>query len=105
MKPIDSRNLTWEGLQGQLTEKLVLVYRALQTHGPATVRELAERAEIDILTIAPRMFDLRELGLCEKVEDVRVGRVHCGRYRAVLMDEWRANAERITRNAEQMALL
>ena len=66
MKPIDFRNNTWADVQDRFAEGLRReVYRALETHGPSTTRDLAERSGIDILSLRPRVTELYQLGLVE----------------------------------------
>ena len=65
MKPIDLRNETWEQVLDRVTDKRTDVHFLLQIHGPCTCRQLAERANRDILSIAPRVTELFQLGLVE----------------------------------------
>jgi DNA-binding MarR family transcriptional regulator len=65
MEPIDYRNATFEELKSRLNETRIKVYHALQTHGPCTTRQLAEKSGIDILSVRPRVTDLMQLGYAE----------------------------------------
>lgn len=63
MKPTDLRNATWREVLTHLTEDLVRVHLAWQSHGPGTTREVAQKSGISILTFRPRTTDLYKLGL------------------------------------------
>ena len=67
MNPIDLRNETWESLQKYLTGMRLAVLHAYRTHGPCTTRELANRIEMDLLTVRPRTTELLELGMLRLV--------------------------------------
>lgn len=84
MKPIDFRNATWADIQSTLTGCRFQVMQAWRIHGPGTTREIANRSNIDILTLRPRTTDLLDLGLLElvEVEENRTCRQHEGIYRA-----------------------
>jgi hypothetical protein len=67
MKPIDYRNETWESIRGRLAGLRQDVYAAFELYGPCTTRELAERSDIDILTLRPRATELYQLGFLEVI--------------------------------------
>lgn len=69
MTPIDYRNATWQDLQAHVVDLRLRVLSALRQHGPCTTRELASLSGIDLLTVRPRVTELKELGFVELVED------------------------------------
>lgn len=89
MRPIDFSQATWREIQGRLISLRASVYEALLEHGPCTTRELAHAAEIDLLTVRPRITELVQLGFVECLDEG--GRGHEGRYRALTA----AEAERL----------
>lgn len=105
MKPIDIRNENWESVRGRASGLRLVVWDALAKRGPATTRQLAEFAGIDLLTVRPRVTELVELGLVEIV-----GKVHRGEglYAAVPPDEarrrWEQRAAATRQPAEQMLM-
>lgn len=68
MKPIDYRNATFDVIKGNLEGHRRIVYDALRTLGPQTTRHLAELAQMDLLTVRPRITELIGLGLVELVQ-------------------------------------
>ncbi len=69
MNPVDFRNLTFADLKARGLEGLRgRVLAAWVAHGPATTRQLAERAGIDVLSVRPRTTELLELGLVRLAE-------------------------------------
>ncbi len=67
MKPIDYRNETWSQVMERVNDKRNDVHLLLSIHGPCTCRELAEKSARDILSIAPRVTELYQMGLVELV--------------------------------------
>lgn len=83
MNPSDVRDGNWDRLQERLTKMGREVYEALLVWGPCTTRELAERAELDLLTVRPRVTELCQAGLAECVRlDEEERRAREGVYRA-----------------------
>jgi predicted transcriptional regulator len=83
LKPIDYRNANWIELRGKLAGARQAVYNALYEHGPCTTRQLAERAEIDVCSVRPRITELLDLCLaqCDGADGGE------GRYRAIALQE------------------
>jgi hypothetical protein len=67
MKPIDLRNECWADVLTRVDGDRCRVHRMLAVAGPSTVRELAAKNEADVLSIAPRITELFELGFVELV--------------------------------------
>jgi hypothetical protein len=67
MKPIDLRNECWADVLNRVDGDRCRVHRMLAVAGPCTVRELAAKNEVDVLSIAPRVTELYELGFVELV--------------------------------------
>ncbi len=91
MKPIDFSLMTFEDIRANLSEARERVHRAWLAHGPGTTREVAAKAEIDILTFRPRTTELYELGLVELIDQVKgeySTTTHQGIYRARTMADW-----------------
>ena len=84
MKPIDFRNQTFEELKPLLDHRRAEVHHAWLKHGPGTTRDVADRADLDILTFRPRSTELYQLGLLELTG--KDG--HHGVYRARTIAEW-----------------
>ncbi|WP_009964033.1 hypothetical protein [Verrucomicrobium spinosum] len=59
---IDYSIETWESLQSRLSELRLAVYEAWKQHGPGTTRQIAAKANMDILTFRPRTTELLQLG-------------------------------------------
>lgn len=62
MTTTEIRDLNFEQLQDRLSGLRQAVHSSLLRHGPCTTRALAAKAEIDILTVRPRVTELVELG-------------------------------------------
>jgi predicted transcriptional regulator len=67
MKPIDLRNETWADVMNRVDGDRCRVHLMLAQSGPCTVRELAAHNNQDVLSIAPRITELFELGFVELV--------------------------------------
>jgi len=67
MKPIDLRNATWADVLTRVDGDRCRVHLMLSQGGPCTVRELAAKNGADVLSIAPRVTELYELGFVELV--------------------------------------
>jgi hypothetical protein len=93
MIPADFRNATWDKIQERIEGLRLTVYEAWQKYGPGTTREVAARAQIDLLTFRPRSTELFQLGLLRLVEREH-NHEHQGIYEAVPMAEARAAHER-----------
>lgn len=65
MKPIDYRNITWEGIQNHIHNDREAVLHSLREYGPCTTRSLASMMNMDILTVRPRVTELLQLGFVE----------------------------------------
>lgn len=63
MTSTDIRNENFHHLRSQLVEKCATVLRELAVHGPCTTRQLAQLSGRDILSVRPRITDLKDLGL------------------------------------------
>lgn len=84
MKPIDIRDHNFQSLRGELHERCQQVLMALAVHGPCTTRQLAQRAQMDLLYVRPRITDLGSVGLV-----LCVGReAGEGVYRVASPQEW-----------------
>jgi len=84
MKAIDFRNQTFEDLRPLLDHIRATVHHAWLAHGPGTTRDVADKADLDILTFRPRSTELYQLGLLELTG--KEG--HQGVYRARTIAEW-----------------
>ena len=107
MKPIDYRNATFADIQQRLEGTRRIVYDALRTLGPQTTRNLARLAQIDILTVRPRVTELIELGLVE-LAPTDGARTKEGIYRALSAAEARQVFDTRWQQAtkeEQLALI
>lgn len=67
MEPVDFRNATWDSIQDRLQGLRLDSYRAWQTFGPGTTRDVSGRCGIDLLTFRPRTTELFQLGLLRLV--------------------------------------
>jgi len=84
MKPVDFRNAAWSEIEGRLTGLRRAVWQGLVVHGPSTARALASEMGMDLLTVAPRLTELGQIGLARLApEDAQKGRR--GVYEAVGM--------------------
>ena len=83
MKPIDLRNECWADVLARVEGSRLEVHAWLQMYGPCTCRELAERTQRDLNSIAPRVTELYELGMVECIG--KSGKR--GIYRAVQPDQ------------------
>ncbi len=105
MQPIDFSRITFAELQATLNESRTRVHRAWLAHGPGTTREIAQKAQIDILSLRPRSTELYELGLIEllslKPSDAS-NYSHQGIYRARTLAEWETyvTARRVPSNPQ-----
>lgn len=90
MKPIDLRNETWSDIMNRVDGDRCRVHLMLAKCGPCTVRELAAKNDQDVLSIAPRITELFELGFVELVG--RKGRR--GIYKALSAEEAHTTFER-----------
>lgn len=93
MKPIDFSLTTFAELKSRLDGLRADVHRAWLAHGPGTTRDVAAKAQIDILTFRPRSTELYQLGLLELTAGADgaqpIGsRPHEGIYRARTIAEW-----------------
>lgn len=80
LKPTQLRNATWTEVCGHITADMRRVHAAWRVHGPGTTKQVAERAEISLLTFRPRTTDLYHLGLVECV--ARAGNAGVYAYRS-----------------------
>ena len=101
MKPVDFSLQTFAEIKAHLNESCARVHRAWLAHGPGTTREIAAKAEIDILTFRPRSTDLFQMGALALVDKEGTQ----GIYRARNFDEWEhfVAAQRLPANP-QLAL-
>lgn len=65
MNTIDIKRASFQEVFAQIEGLRFLVWAALKKHGPCTTRQLAEYAELDILTVRPRVTELCDLGFAE----------------------------------------
>jgi hypothetical protein len=86
MKAIDFRDATFERLRATLDARRAAVYTAWVALGPGTTREIAQRAQIDILSFRPRTTELLQMGLLTVAGGEHKGRE--GTYRATTAAEW-----------------
>ena len=86
MKPIDFRNETFDQIRERLNEDRQQVHNAWLAQGPGTTRDVAAKAQIDLLSFRPRSTELYQLGLLELVD--KDG--HQGVYRARTLEQWEA---------------
>ena len=102
MKPIDVRNAVWADIQGRLAGDRRSVYAMLLgwQGEPVTARGLAERMGRDVLSVAPRLTELVQLGLARCVG--RAGRR--GLYEAVPLAQAQMFFEQAKGRAEQILL-
>ena len=113
MMPSDYRDLTWDKLQERLEGLRLKVYDAWQQHGPGTTREVAMRAQFDLLTFRPRSTELFQMGLIQlsAISGQRSAsadeshRLHEGVYEAVPIEAARAAHERRLLNKPDEQLL
>ncbi len=70
MKPIDFSLQTFEDLKARLNENRLAVHRAWLAHGPGTTRDVAAKANIDLLSFRPRSTELYQMGLLTLVDSV-----------------------------------
>jgi predicted transcriptional regulator len=61
--PTALRDHNFDSLRATLDERRRGVLYALAQHGPCTTRQLALSARMDILSIRPRVTELKDLGL------------------------------------------
>jgi hypothetical protein len=87
MKPIDFRNETFEQIRERLSEDRRQVHHAWLAHGPGTTRDVAAKAQIDILSFRPRSTELYQLGLLDLID--KDG--HQGVYQARTLEQWEAH--------------
>ena len=106
MKLINPRNVTFDEIQSRLHGWRSRVYEALKVHGPCTTRQLADRAGIDLLTVGPRIVELRELHLVEQVGQEISDGIHAGVFQAVAVSTAARKFETLgpVAHAEQMQL-
>lgn len=103
MSPIDYRNTTWQDLQAHVVDLRLRVLSTLRQHGPCTTRELANLSGIDLLTVRPRVTELKDLGFVTLVEDKATrtaaalrGYSGQGVYRALSEEEaWQVYRDRV----------
>ena len=63
MKPVDFRNAAWADIEDRLSGLRRAVWEGLRTaSGPRTARQLASELGLDILTVAPRLTELGQMG-------------------------------------------
>lgn len=100
MKPVDVRNGCFREIQDRLVSERRAVYEALLglRGEPVTARRLAEKMGRDVLSVAPRLTELVQLGLAWLCG--REGRR--GLYEAIPLDHVRAACA--ARGSEQPAL-
>lgn len=67
MKPIDYRNASFEDLRARLQGERMKVLSAWRQHGRGTTAEIAQKAEISILSFRPRTTELYQLGFLKLV--------------------------------------
>ena len=84
MKPVDLSRMSFAELRPQLNHLRETCQLAWLAHGPGTTRDVAAKANMDILTFRPRSTELYQLGLLELTD--RTG--HEGVYRARTLAEW-----------------
>jgi len=101
MDPVDYRTATWKDIQDRLIGLRHRCWQAWLQHGPGTTREVAARAEIDLLTFRPRSTELYQLGFLAIAVD-REG--HEGIYRARSMTEAAENYLRLASEARNPQL-
>lgn len=88
MKPLDYRNANYADLRSRLQGDRLRVLSAWRQHGPGTTREVAMKANMDLLSFRPRTTELHQLGLVELLQDkedpdLRPRDAHEGMYRAL----------------------
>ena len=88
MNPSDLRNANFTTLRATLPAKRAAVLAAFAVYGPATTRQAAGEAGIDILTLRPRATELEQMGLLVCVgNQIQDGIAH-GVYRVATQPEW-----------------
>ena len=101
MKPVDFSLQTFEDLKKNLDLLRAEIHRAWLAHGPGTTRDVAAKAQKDILTFRPRTTELYQLGLVELVGKES----HNGIYRARTLAEWEQFVTAQRRPAGQLQLV
>lgn len=86
MKPIDIRNETFAEINARLNEEREVVYRRMlaSDEKTGTVRDWADRFEMELSSIAPRITELYQMGAVELVDRCE----RRGIYRARTEPEW-----------------
>jgi predicted transcriptional regulator len=108
MKPTIARDLTRANLAEFLDGDRERVYRALQQHGPATTRELANRSGIDLLNVRPRITDLVDVGLATCIGRTRANgtaRAVEGIYQAISTETALSAAHELRQAQPEQALM
>jgi predicted transcriptional regulator len=89
---LDVRDQNFETLRATLDERRREVLFALAMHGPCTTRQLAERSGRDILSVRPRITELKDMGLVVMVDPSTINSQPStpreGIYRTVTQTEW-----------------
>lgn len=86
MNALDIRNDNFASLRDRLEDSRRDVLCSLAAHGPCTTRQLAQLSQRDILSVRPRITELKEVGLV-----VLAGRESGeGIYRVAAQPEWEA---------------
>jgi predicted ArsR family transcriptional regulator len=89
MNTTDPRDLTWNELRDELSGHRSRIWEWLRTFGPATTSQIAERMDITLFSVRPRVCELAQLGFVECID--RDGRE--GVYQAVTLAARQARHE------------
>ena len=84
MTPAELRNKNYHDLRGELSGQRRAIFAAWLAHGPCRTDELAQQAQMNLLTVRPRTTDLYQMGLVKLVGTAG----HHGIYQARTQGEW-----------------
>ena len=101
MRPVDLRNENWADLMELVTAERLHVHSLLCQCGPCTCRRLAEIYGLDVLSVAPRVTELYQLGFVELVG--REGRR--GIYRALSIETAQENFKKAREHRPEQMLM
>lgn len=88
MSPTDFRDTNFTTLRSTLPAKRAAVLSAWAVYGPATTRQAAGEAGIDILTFRPRTTELEQMGLLICLGNQIENGIANGIYRIATQQEW-----------------
>lgn len=100
MRPVDVRNESWEKLRERVQGDRAVVWALLlRMPEPVTVRHLARELDADVLSVAPRVTELVQLGFARLAG--KAGRR--GLYVGIGLEEARRAFERMQGAPEQLS--